>query len=328
MMISASYRTDIPTFYGEWFLNRLNAGYCVVENPYNHRYSRVSLLRQDVDGFVFWTKNVGPFVRQLVATKDMGFPFVIQHSLNGYPQELEPGVGDVRDVVAHVRHVAETFGKKVCVWRYDPILITSLTPVGFHLDNFSELAGRLEGTVDEVVISFGQMYRKTLQNLGRGVKAYGLMWSDPSVLEKRELAAKLVAIAGLHGIRLSVCSQKAYIVPGSHAARCVDAERFEAISGRQILPKLGGNRKECGCCESIDIGDYDTCPHGCVYCYAVRSRAAAVRRFKAHDPTSEYLFERSEKTQVEHKCAGRQLPLFHCDTALVKIKVEQPEMRY
>jgi hypothetical protein len=33
MIISASYRTDIPAFFGEWFMNRLRAGICKVVNP-------------------------------------------------------------------------------------------------------------------------------------------------------------------------------------------------------------------------------------------------------------------------------------------------------
>jgi DNA repair photolyase len=50
-----------------------------------------------------------------------------------------------------------------------------------------------------------------------------------------------------------------------------------------------GNRPECACHESRDIGEYDTCPHGCVYCYAVRTRALARRRFQQHDPEGEFL---------------------------------------
>ena len=62
MIISASYKTDIPAFYGDWFLNRLRVGYCKMVNPYGRQVYRVSLTPQDADGFVFWTKNLGPFM--------------------------------------------------------------------------------------------------------------------------------------------------------------------------------------------------------------------------------------------------------------------------
>jgi len=33
MIISASRRTDIPAFYSDWFINRIQTGYCNVVNP-------------------------------------------------------------------------------------------------------------------------------------------------------------------------------------------------------------------------------------------------------------------------------------------------------
>lgn len=310
MIISASYKTDIPTFYGDWFINRLRAGYCVVLNPYNRTAFRVSLQREDVDGFVFWTKNVGPFIRHLDVVRDMGYPFIIQHSVNGYPRELESRVVNAGDIIEHIRHVSARFGSRVCVWRYDPILITSVTPASFHLRRFATLAEQLAGVTDEVVISFAQIYRKTLQNLDRAATTSGFTWHDPSDNEKCELASALVDIAAKHGLRLSVCSQKAYVVPGAHVARCVDATRLEALSGKHIAARLRGNRKECGCCESKDIGDYDTCPHGCAYCYAVQSRETAERRFAEHDPHSEYLFNPVGQTYVRRESRSGQLQLF------------------
>ena len=80
MIISASYKTDIPTFYGEWFMNRLRAGYCKMINPYNRRTVLVPLARTDVDGFVFWTKNVAPFLMYLREVHERGYPFVVQHT--------------------------------------------------------------------------------------------------------------------------------------------------------------------------------------------------------------------------------------------------------
>ncbi len=95
-------------------------------------------------------------------------------------------------------------------------------------------------------------------------------------------------------MQLKICSQKALLIPEvTKEARCVDAERLEKIADTSIVAKtkLQGNRKECGCFASRDIGEYDTCPHGCVYCYAVQYRKVALRRYKEHDPAGEFLFQ-------------------------------------
>jgi hypothetical protein len=290
MIISASYKTDIPTFYGDWFVNRLRAGYCKTLNPYNRQIVRVSLKPEDVQGFVFWTKNVGPFVGHLAEVRRRGFPFVVQHTINGYPRVLEEAVVDPAKSVEHVRRLAEEFGPRVCVWRYDTIVHSSVTPRDYHIETFSRLAGELEGATDEVVISFAHLYEKTLRNMNRAAEDNGFTWSDPSVEWKRTLLVELTEIAAGHRIQLTVCSQPEFIVPGSGEARCVDAARLNGIGGSAFKAKLKGNRKECGCYEARDIGEYDTCPHGCVYCYAVLNRALALERFRQHDPESELLF--------------------------------------
>jgi len=102
------------------------------------------------------------------------------------------------------------------------------------------------------------------------------------------------------------------IVAGAGEARCVDARRIEDVSGRSLTARLKGNRKECGCFESRDIGDYDTCPHGCVYCYAVQNREVALRRYRHHDPNSEFLFEPADKQEaLSHSASEYQFPLFN-----------------
>ena len=290
MIISASVRTDIPAFYGTWMMARLAAGYCLARNPFSQKPYRVSLLPGDADAFVFWTKNIGPFLKHLPEVRDRGFPFLVQHTLNGYPRALETSVIDARRTAESARSLASAFGPKVLVWRYDTLVFSSLTPAAFHLENFGRLAESLRGATDEVVISFAQLYAKTRRRLDAAAKAENFTWWDPPAEEKRALASQLADIARGNGMRLSLCSQKELLAPGVHEARCADADRLADIAGRPILARLRGNRPPCGCFETRDIGDYDTCPHGCVYCYAVRSPELAVERFRRHDPNSEFLY--------------------------------------
>ncbi len=290
MIISASYKTDIPTFYGDWFMNRLRAGYCKMVNPYNRRVSRVDLTPSAVDGFVFWTKDAGPFLDRLDEVAALGYPFVVQYAINGYPRALETSVVDARRSIEHMKRIQARFGPRVPVWRYDTIVFTSLTPPAFHRRNFAWMARALAGVTDEVVISFTQIYSKTRRNLDIAARAAGFTWEDPPPAVKVELAAELAEIARGQGIQLTLCAQPAFLAPGVAEARCVDARRLSDVAGRPIEAKQQGNRPACACHLSRDIGEYDTCPHGCVYCYAVRNRALALRRYRRHDPEGEFLF--------------------------------------
>jgi hypothetical protein len=314
MIISASYKTDIPTFYGDWFLNRLEAGYCKVVNPYNGRPSVVSLQRQDVDGIVFWTKNIGPFMQGLETVRGRGFPFVVQYTINGYPRELESRVVDARKSVEHAHKINGDFGPRVLVWRYDTIVLSTITDEDFHIRNFERLASGLAGTTDEVVVSFVHMYEKTRRNIQRSgsERGYQLLADDNE--RQLRLLANLVDTARSFGMRLTVCSQPENLVAGAGEARCVDARRLEDVAGASIDVPIKGNRKTCGCFESRDIGEYDTCPHGCVYCYAVRNDEAAKARYAAHDPRDEFLM-RPERLRgdVGRSMTTLQLPIFHGD---------------
>ena len=289
MIVSASYRTDIPAFYGHWFRNRLRAGFCRVANPYGGPAYEVPLKGSDLDGFVFWTKNIGPFLPVLSELCEAGVPFVVQYTITGYPTALEQAVTDAGRSVGHCRGLSDAYGGRAVVWRYDPILITDLTPADWHRDMFRQLAGRLAGCCDEVVTSFAQIYRKTERNLSAAAREHGFHWIDPDDEEKRALLTDLAEIAADNGMALTLCTQPDLQVPGTAPSRCVDAERLSDVAGRQVAARTKGNRPGCLCAESRDIGAYDTCPHGCVYCYAVRHRDVARRAFKAHDPDADML---------------------------------------
>lgn len=281
MIVSASYRTDIPAFYSNWFARRLTAGYVLVANPYGGKPYRVAMRGEGVDGFVFWTRNMEPFQENLATLAEQGIPFMVQYTATGYPRALEPSVVNAQQAVAAITNLARLYGKRAVVWRYDPIVFTDLTDPGFHRNNFAQLAHALAGSVDEVCVSFAQIYRKSRRNLDRAAKQHGFIWRDPDWAEKQALLGDLQVIAAEHRMRLTVCSQ-----PEVHgeAARCIDVKRLADLAGRDIATRQKGNRPGCLCAESRDIGGYDTCPHGCVYCYAVGDRDKALANYRGHDP--------------------------------------------
>lgn len=295
MIVSASYRTDIPAFYAEWFLRRLDEGFALVRNPYSAQMYRVDLRPQRVTGFVFWTRNFGPLLERLDRLRAFGRPFVVQFTITDYPRQIEPAVIPAEKAVAQMHRLAREVHPLCPVWRYDPVLFTSLTPTEFHERNFARLAAALEGATDEVVISFAQIYAKSRRNLDAAARRHGFTWTDAPDDAKRELAARLALLARRHGMRLTVCSQPEYLAPGAEEARCVDVRRLARISGEPLEAPLKGNRPGCACHESRDIGEYDTCPHGCLYCYAVRHRRVALARYRAHDPASPSLLPLAEE---------------------------------
>jgi len=288
MIVSASYRTDVPALYGDWFLNRLAAGHARVANPYGGRPYTVSLRQDDVDGLVLWTRNIGPLAGRLSEVAAVA-PFAVQFTVTGYPRALEQGVIETRAAIVQIRELARAWGKRAVVWRYDPVVDTGPTGPAWHRRNFAALAAALEGAVDEVVVSFAQIYAKTRRNLDAAARRHGFSWRDPEGGEKRALIGGLAAIAAAHGMRLTLCTQPDLVVEGVEPARCIDAARLSDIAGRAITARIKGNRAGCLCHESRDIGAYESCPQGCAYCYAVSRRAAAKRFLTAHDMDGEML---------------------------------------
>lgn len=272
MIISASYRSDIPAFHGAWFLAALARGEVAVANPYNRQPSTVDLRPEAVDGYVFWTRNARPFAPALAAVAAQDRPFVVQYTIIGYPRAIDANVIDPALAIANAREIARRYGRRAVVWRYDPILLTPETETAWHGANFARLADALAGTVDEVVVSFAQFYAKSARNLARA----GVAWRVPDLAEQAALAGDLAAAAGERGMTLTLCTQSDLAAAaGLPGARCIDAARLSDVAGRRVEASAKGNRPGCLCAQSRDIGAYNSCVHGCNYCYAVADHAVA-----------------------------------------------------
>ncbi len=288
MIISASYRTDIPGYYGQWFMHRLAAGHALVANPYGGPDYRVSLRAGDADAIQFWTRNMGPLLPHLEAVR-AALPFAVTFTLTGYPKALEKATLPVERALAQMRAIAARFGPRAVAWRYDPVVISDPTPPDWHRAQVARLARALRGATDEATFSFLQPYAKSARHLDAATRQHGFAWRDPPDDEKRALLADLAAIARQEAMSATLCAQPHLLSPALEAAHCIDVRRLSDVAGRDITAKEKGNRPGCACALSRDIGAYDSCAQGCAYCYAVRSPALAQRNLAAHDPRAEKL---------------------------------------
>lgn len=290
MIVSVSRRTDIPAWYADWFFARLRAGYADVRNPYlPHQVSRVMLTPEAVDGFVFWTKNPLPMLDRLEELQDWAYYF--QFTLTPYGRKLEPGLPQKREVLLPAfRRLSELTGPERVVWRYDPVVLTEQMTLDVHRRCFGEMARWLEGATDECIVSFVDDYACAR----RRMKQAGIV--APTVSEAALLLSFFAETAREYGMRLSVCCEPSLLegrpIPGNITpARCIDSERLSKIAGGPLcIPPDGNQRKGCGCAKSVDIGAYDTCRTGCVYCYASHSAKRLAERCAQHDPASSLLY--------------------------------------
>ena len=303
MIISASRRTDIPFFFSDWFYRRLQDGYVCVRNPMNrHQVSRVALTPDVVDCIVFWTKNPRPMIGRL---DELGaIPYYFQFTLTGYGRDVEPNVpSKTRSLIPTFQTLSDIVGPQRVVWRYDPIAFSDVYTPSYHLRAFRSIAAELEGCADRCVISFVDIYRKNKRRL----EGSGLAEPDPG--ELLEFSRELADIAREHGISVGSCSEKIDLsAAGIEHNACVSRERIERILGAGLkVSKDKTQRDECGCVQSIDIGCYNTCGAGCLYCYANFSPETILHNRERYDVDSPLLCDRLEDDDVVRDRAMKSL---------------------
>ena len=298
MIISASRRTDIPAFYSEWFFNRIKEGFVLVRNPFNmSQVSRISLKKDVVDCFVFWTKNPEKMLPELDLIRD--YPYCFQFTLNPYGSELERNVPDKTKVIDTFIRLSDKIGPKRVIWRYDPVIINKTYGVDKHEEGFDKLAGKLHSHTSKCIISFVDYYKKT----DKAFKANDI--AELQEEKTRETAKKISAIAGTYGMKIETCAEQIDLSEyGIGHARCIDPDLIEEITGTSIEHKKDANqRKSCGCIPSVDIGTYNTCRHGCMYCYATYSKKSVERNHADYDVNSPLL---CSKLKTEDKILERK----------------------
>lgn len=285
MILSVSRRTDIPNYYSEWFLNRMKEGYLYVKNPMNpHQISHIELTPETVDCIVFWTKNPANMLDRLEELLD--YKYYFQFTLTGYGKDIEPNIPNKREELIQIfQRLSDKIGSEKVIWRYDPILISQRYTIEYHLQAFTEIAAKLKGYTQKVVISFVDLYAKTQRNTN-GLDIRTMNESDIKVLAK-----KLVKIAEENNLVIETCAEQIDLQEiGIKHGSCIDKELIERILGCKLQgEKDKYQRLECGCLESIEVGTYNTCNNGCKYCYANENDEVVRASRKRYDVNSPLL---------------------------------------
>ena len=283
MILNTGCRTDIPAYYSEWFYNRIREGFVLTRNPY--RPEQVLKYRLDpavVDALCFCTKNPQPMLARLDELRAFRqFWFV---TVTPYGKEIEPFVPDKVRVLESVRQLSALVGARAIGWRYDPVFITEKYSLEYHLHSFEMMAATLCGYVNSCVVSFIDLYEKTRRNFPQARAV--------STDEQKQLIQAFVAIGQKYRIPIRTCCEDPSLAQyGADVSGCMTREVLEAaLDCRLNVPKSKKSpRAQCNCLLGADIGMYNTCPHGCVYCYANYDRRIVERNRRLHDPQSPLL---------------------------------------
>ncbi len=292
MILSVSRRTDIPAFYSEWLMNRLREGYVLVRNPMNyHQVSKVNLSPEVIDCIVFWTKNAAPLLSCLPEIRDMKYPFYFQYTLNAYDRDIEPCLPTMEHKLETFCRLSDQIGAKSVIWRYDPILLTEKYTIEWHIEQFRRIARTLQGKTGTCVFSFIDIYDKVKKN----IEDYSIRTCTTE--EMNALASAFADCASQYSLELRTCAESIDLARyGIHRGACVDGKLIAELIGWDLNAKKDQNqRDECGCIESIDIGQYNTCRHGCRYCYANFNQKSVTTLSMRHDPLSPFLVGHEEE---------------------------------
>lgn len=285
MILSVSRRTDIPNYYSDWFLNRLQEGFLYVRNPMNyHQISRIDLSPEVVDCIVFWTKNPLPMMDRLDELKH--YKYCFQFTLTSYGRDIEKNIPNKRkDMIEAFQKLSVKIGKERVIWRYDPIILTSTYSMEYHLKAFKEMAESLRGYTDRVVISFVDLYNKIKNNMN---SLNIIPFHNES---KREIASAIAELAHANHMSVETCAENIDLTDlDIEHGHCIDKNLIEKIIGYPMKAgKDKGQRVECGCIESTEIGAYNTCFNGCQYCYANYSEQKVSESKELYDPSSPLL---------------------------------------
>lgn len=291
MIINTGCRTDIPAFYSKWFINRINAGYVLVRNPYYpSQVTKYMLTPSKVDLLAFCTKNPEPMFKYLDKLTNFNQYWFI--TITPYGKDIEPYVPDKDIVIESFKKLSKYLGIQHVSLRYDPIFFNDEFDIEKHIECFNYITSKLKGYTYDCTISFLDEYEKVKKN------APDLKF--PNKDEKIKLAACFSEIANKNNMVIHSCCENDYLAKyGVDITGCMSKEIVERAMDEKLNPPSTKNiRKKCNCLIGNDIGVYNTCKHMCRYCYANYNKEAVFENVKKYDENSPLLIGNIEDDDI------------------------------
>ena len=285
MILSVSRRTDIPAFYAEWFMERLRDKYVLVRNPFNaHSISRIPLSPENIDIIVFWTKNSKPIHKYLDEIDNLGYKYYFQYTITPYKKDMEENLPDKKIIISYFKELSSLIGKEKVILRYDPVILTDNYTIDYHKKAFEKLCLHLKDYTNKIIISFIDYYNNTEKHLQHH-NIHNITNKEMYIL-----AEYFAETAKKYNLKIESCAEQIDLEQfGIHHGKCIDDELIEKITGYKITAPKDNQRAQCGCIKCIDIGEYNTCIHNCLYCYANINKDTAYKNFKLHNKKSPLL---------------------------------------
>ncbi|AZR72463.1 hypothetical protein BBF96_03140 [Anoxybacter fermentans] len=308
MIISVSRRTDIVAFYMPWFMNRVRANKAVYYNPFNFKGYEISLKPKDVDVLVFISKDYQPLLPYLDELKSR-YNLYFHYTITGLSGIFEERVPPIEKTIPSFKELAKRTSSKQVEWRFDPIVLTNITPPEFYRKKFLQIASRLEGYTHRCYFSFATIYDKVKRNFKK-LKKKGIQLMEPDLKLWRQLADELASLGRRYGIQLYSCCNDFLISDMVKKGRCIDGEHLSQLFNLNKKFHTYPTREGCGCAKCVDLGVYDTCPHGCIYCYANVNKQITWKNYKAHSPEEELLIKGKIEVVKRLKEEREQMSLF------------------
>jgi hypothetical protein len=144
--------------------------------------------------------------------------------------------------------------------------------------------------------------------------AKGIRLAEPKQVQETigSLTLGLAQIAGEAQMAITSCAEYFDLAPyGVKPGKCMDDDLVARLTGKRPTSKKDpSQRQECGCVQSCDIGMYNPCLFGCLYCYATQNFTQSAQNYRLHNSQSPSLLGWYDVPETQPEKNSSQLRLF------------------